>query len=217
MDLFNSMRERKSMRAFLDTPVSREDVEEIIGYGGMAPSAINLQPWEYIVTYGEEKDRLIRRIQQIHSERKVKSGPGTSKPLHAKYADRGRGAMKDLETATGKTGIEFNRFVEEGSCTFYGAPVVIMVTMDRIFPKIRYIDVGLSLSYIFLAAHSKGLSTCPVGLITAYSDDIADVLNIPDNKEILLAIALGYGDKSSPVNNFKSSRENLSEILRWYE
>jgi len=44
-----------------------------------------------------------------------------------------------------------------------------------------------------------------------------DLLNSPDNKEILLAIALGYGDKSSPVNNFKSSRENLSEILRWYE
>lgn len=116
-----------------------------------------------------------------------------------------------------QTGMSFDRFIEEGSCSFYGAPVAIIVTIDRVFPAIRYLDVGLSVSYLLLAAQAKGLSTCPIGLIVAYADDIADVLNISPGKEILLGIAMGYADETAPENDFKTEREELSEILSWYE
>lgn len=69
------------------------------------------------------------------------------------------------------------QFIEEGSCSFYRAPIVIIVMIDKVFPKIRYLDIGLCVSYLLLAAHAKGLATCPIGLINAYSDDIADGLN----------------------------------------
>jgi nitroreductase len=72
-------------------------------------------------------------------------------------------------------------------------------------------------SYLLLAAHAKGLATCPIGLITAYEDDIADVLNISKEKEIVLSIALGYADEESSANAFKTDREELSKILSWYE
>jgi len=116
-----------------------------------------------------------------------------------------------------KLNIPFNKFIEEGSCSFYGAPVAIIVVMDKIFPKLRYLDVGLSVSYLLLAAEQKGLSTCPIGLITEYGNDIKDVLNISVEKEVLLAISLGYADEKAPENNFKPDREPLSEILTWYE
>jgi nitroreductase len=122
-----------------------------------------------------------------------------------------------MEPLIAKTEMPFNRFIEEGSCAFYGAPIAIIVTIDRVFPPIRYLDVGLSVSYLLLAAHTKGLSTCPIGLITAYADEITDVLSIPREKEIVLAIALGYPDEDSPVNHFKTGREALSEIRSWYE
>ncbi|MBW1894837.1 MAG: nitroreductase family protein, partial [Deltaproteobacteria bacterium] len=80
-----------------------------------------------------------------------------------------------------------------------------------------YLDVGLSVSYLLLAAEAKGLSTCPIGLITEYGDDIKDVLNIPEEKEVLLAISLGYEDETAPENNFRTDREPLNEILTWYE
>ena len=64
MDLFTAMRQRQSAREFLDRPVTRRDIEEIFEYAGLAPSAINLQPWEFVITYGEEKDRLIRRLHR---------------------------------------------------------------------------------------------------------------------------------------------------------
>ena len=122
-----------------------------------------------------------------------------------------------MEPSISETGMTFNRFIEEGSCSFYNAPVAIIVAIDKVFPPIRYLDVGLSISYLLLAAHARGLATCPIGLIVAYAHDIADVLNISPEKEILLGIALGYADETAPANNFKTGREELSEILRWYE
>jgi nitroreductase len=217
MDIFSTMNQRKSTRAYLDKPVTRKEIEEIIKYAGMAPSAINLQPWEYVVTYGEEKDRLAKLLNKIQSERSVPCGPGTSKPLPDKFIKRSREASRAMMPETAKTGLPFNKFVEQGSCSFYDAPVAIIVAIDKVFPHLRYLDVGLSVSYLLLAAHAKGLGTCPVGLITAYSEEIGFFLNIPQEKEILLGIALGYADENAPVNNFRTQREELSEIISWYE
>ncbi len=217
MDVFEMMKQRKSVRKYLDKPVPRADIEELIRCAGSAPSAINLQPWEYVVTYGEEKDRLIRRLKKVHAMKNVSCGPGTSTPLPEKIADRSRRVLKVMEPQIAKLNVPFNQFIEEGSCSFYGAPVVIIVLMDKVFPKLRYLDVGLSVSYLLLAAEAKGLSTCPIGLITEYGDDIKDVLNIPEEKEVLLAISLGYEDETAPENDFKTDREPLNEILTWYE
>jgi nitroreductase len=217
MEIQQLMKQRKSARNYLEKPVLRADIEDVIRCAGMAPSAINLQPWEYVVTYGEEKDRLIRRLKKVHAMKNVSCGPGTSEPLPDKFSNRSRKALKVMNPQIEKLNIPFNQFIEEGSCSFYGAPVAIIVVMDKIFPKLRYLDVGLSVSYLLLAAEQKGLSTCPIGLITEYGNDIKDLLNICAEKEVLLAISLGYADEKAPENNFKPDREPLSEILTWYE
>ncbi len=217
MDIFDAMKTRTSARSFLSRPVERKVIEEIVTYAGLAPSAINLQPWEYVIAYGEEKDRLVRRLMKVHGERNVSCGPGTETPLPERYAQRGRQASAVMEPQVAAKGFSFQRFVEEGSCSFYGAPIAIIVTMDRIFPHIRYLDVGLSVAYLVLAAQAKGLAVCPIGLLTAYAEDIREVLDISSQKEILLTLALGYADRNDPVNNFKTPREPLEEILSWYE
>ena len=217
MDIFTAMQQRRSARAYLDKPVARAEIEEIFKYAGRAPSAINLQPWEYVVVYGQEKDRLARRLLKVHAERQVPCGPGTSTRPPEIFTRRSRAASDLMEPRVAETDQTLNRFVEEGSCSFYGAPIAIIVTIDRLFPQNRYLDLGLSVSYLLLAAEAKGLGTCPIGLITAYGSDIAGVLSIPENKEIVLGIALGYADESSPVNKFKTERADQSEILSWYE
>jgi nitroreductase len=217
MDIFSAINQRRSTRAYLDKPVARTEIEEIFKYAGRAPSAINLQPWEYVVVYGEEKDRLVRRLLQVHAERQIPCGPGTSIRPPEIFTRRSRAASDIMEPRVVETGQTLNSFVEEGSCSFYGAPIAIIVTIDRLFPKLRYLDLGLSISYLLLAAEAKGIGTCPIGLITAYGADIADVLGIPEDKEIVLGIALGYADESSPLNNFKTGRADQNEILYWYE
>jgi nitroreductase len=217
MEVFAAMSDRQSARAFLSQPVKRADIEEIFKYAGRAPSAINLQPWEYVIVYGEEKDRLVRRLKKKQAESRVSCGPGTENPLPDRFKNRSRRASAVMAPKIAEMGKEFNPFVEEGSCSFYGAPIAIIVTIDRIFPKIRYLDVGLSVSYLLLAAQAKGLATCPIGLISAYAQDIAAALDIAPNKEVILGIALGYADPQSPINQFKTGRENLDAYLRWYE
>jgi nitroreductase len=183
----------------------------------MAPSAINLQPWEYIIVYGPEKDRLVRRLKRAHAERKITCGPGTASPLPEIFRKRSRRASQVMKVKVSELGLEFNQFVEDGSCSFYGAPVAIIVAIDRLFPKLRYLDVGLSVSHLLLAAQAKGLATCPIGLISAYGEEIAEVIDISADKEIVLGIALGFADPQSPVNKFKTDRESLDEIRFWYE
>lgn len=217
MDILNTMQQRKSSRAYLAKEVSRRDIEDILACASWAPSAINLQPWEFIITYGEEKDRLVRKLNKARSERMVKCGPGTEKPLPGKFSRRASEAMAVMEPEISTLGLTFNRFIEEGSCSFYGAPVAIIVAIDKLFPVLRYLDVGLAVSYLLLAAQAKGLATCPIGLITAYKEDISQALNISEEKEILLGIALGYADESSPANAFRTGRVNLQEIVTWYE
>jgi nitroreductase len=217
MDIVGVMHQRRSVRAYLAKEVSRRDIEEILSCAALAPSAINLQPWEFIVTYGDEKQRLVRTLLKARRERQVRCGSGADKPLPERISRRAKEAAAAMEPHISTLGLTFNQFIEEGSCSFYGAPVAIIVVIDQLFPAIRYLDVGLSVSYLLLAAQAIGLATCPIGLIAAYADDISQVLNIPQDKKILLGIALGYADDTSPVNAFRTGRAELKEIVRWYE
>jgi len=217
MDVFSAMTARGSARASLDRSVSRADIDDILEYAGKARSAINFQPWEYVIVYGDEKDRLVRRLQKARAERGISCGPGTQNPLRDIFKNRSRRASRAMAPKIAEMGQEFNQFVEEGSCSFYGAPIAIIVTIDRLFPKLRYLDIGLSVSYLLLAAQAHGLATCPIGLISSYGGEVAEVLDISEDKEIVLAIALGYADNESPINNFRTDRESLDNIRFWYE
>jgi nitroreductase len=217
MDVFSAMANRRSTRAYLNRAVLRADIEDILEHAGKAPSAINVQPWEYVIVYGKEKDRLVKRLEKARAERRVSCGPGTQNSLPDIFKNRSRRASRVMAPKIAEMGLEFNQFVEEGSCSFYGAPIAIIVTIDRLFPKHRYLDIGLSVSYLLLAAQAHGLATCPIGLVSSYGDEIAEVLDISEDKEIVLGIALGYADNESPINNFNTDRESLDNIRFWYE
>jgi nitroreductase len=77
------------------------------------------------------------------------------------------------------------------------------------------IDVGTALGYLVLTAHDFGLATCPIGLIADYADEIKDLLNIPENKKVVIGVALGCPDRENPMSQFRSSRADLRELIRW--
>jgi len=114
-------------------------------------------------------------------------------------------------------GVSFQQFINEGSCNFYGAPVAIVICLDDSFSKARIVDIGTALGYLVLGAHGFGLATCPIGLIAAYEDEVKDLLNIPENKNVIIGVALGYPDWGNPVNRFKSSRDDLAKMVKWIE
>jgi len=215
MDLRTVMKERKSIRAFRPDPVPKETVEEVLRLSILAPSAINLQPWEFHVVTGEEKERLSRRLIKAYREKQISCGPSTVKPLPKTFGKRGFKTLQDMNPFFEEMKVRSDLFINEGSCNFYGAPAAILIFQDDSFSKANLVDIGVLLGYLLLAAHSFGLGTCPIGLITAYQDEIKELLNVPENKNLVLGVALGHPENQTPINRFKSGREPLEKMVRW--
>jgi nitroreductase len=214
VDVLTAMEKRRSTRAFLERPVEKETLQRILFLATQAPSAINMQPWEFTVVSGEERKRLSRLLVKRLKERNISCGPGARKPLAEVFVERQRELLQCiLPTLPEKT--TFNDFINQGSCNFYGAPTAIFLTLDKAFSSARLTDIGIVVGYIVLAAHAMGLGTCPIGLVTAFDDDIKDYLNLPGDKTVVVAVAVGYRDEASPINRSRSGRAPLTEVIRW--
>ena len=166
MDVLEAMKQRRSTRVYLDKPLGREVLEELLSYAFQAPSAINIQPWEFTVVSGEERKRLSRRLVKRMREQNISCAPGAKRPLPDVFVERQRGLLKTMLPGLPE-GIDFQDFVNEGSCNFYGAPTALILSLDRIFSRARLTDTGIVVGYLVLAAHAMGLGTCPIGLIRA--------------------------------------------------
>ncbi len=217
MDLLKAINERRSQRAFRPDPVPKEKIEEILKLAIHSPSAINLQPWEFIVVTGGERERLSRKLIKAYKEKQIACSPGNVKPLPKMYAIRGAKTLDLMNPFFEEMKVDPNQYINEGSCNFYGAPAAILLCLDDSFPNSRLVDIGIALGYLVLAAHEFGLATCPIGLILAYEEEIKDLLNIPENKNVAIGVALGYPSEEVPINRFKSPRDDLSKFVRWIE
>jgi len=215
MDLLEAMRARHSVRAFKDEPLPRELLENLVAAASRAPSAINMQPWEIHMALNEERKRLSRRLIRAFRERSVSCGPGTVRPLPDRFIARARECSDAMTPLLERTGQDFKTYVNEGSLNFYGAPAVALMLMDEAFPPERMADIGILVGYMVLAAHAYGLASCPIGLVKAYEDEIKDQLNIPEDKQLIVSVALGKADPEAPINQFRSTRAELKEIVRW--
>jgi nitroreductase len=215
MEFAEIVHDRKSIRAFSAKRIPKDLITRILQQALRAPSAINLQPWEISVVMDDERERLSRRLIKTYREKKISCSPGNVKPMPSVFTTRGVESFESMKPYLDKMGFDFSTFINEGSCNFYGAPVALIVVIDNSFSKARLVDIGVFLGYFMLAAHNAGLSSCPIGLITAYEEDVKDIINIEDRKNIVIGIALGYPDYDVPINQFRSPRDDLEKFIRW--
>ncbi len=216
MDVIEAIQERRSTRGFLDKPVEKETLERLLALATQAPSAINLQPWEFAVVSGEERKRLSRVLVKRMRERAISCGPGAKSPLPDYFIDRQKGLLECMLPYLPEN-MPFDQFINEGSCNFYGAPTAVIIMLDQVFSSARLTDMGIVVGYFVLAAHALGLGTCPIGLITAFDDEIKEELSLPEQKQVVIGIAVGYSDPDSPINKTRSNRVPVSDVVRWRE
>jgi nitroreductase len=217
MDLLTLLRNRRSVRSFRDEPLPRAVLEEILSDASRAPSAINMQPWEVHVVIGEERKRLSRRLLRAFKERGVACGPGATQPLPEKFIERGRECAALMTPLIERMGSDFKTYINEGSLDFYGAPAVALLFMEDCFPAERMTDIGSFLAYLLLAATAHRVGSCPIGLVTAYADQVKDHLNVPESKSLVISVALGYPTSEAAVNEFRSPRIELKDFVRWID
>lgn len=217
MDLTTLLGNRRSVRAFTDAPIPRQLLEQIISDASRAPSAINMQPWEVHVVIGEERKRLSRRLLRSFKERGLTCGPGTTNVLPDKFMDRARECAELMTPLVARMGTDFKTYINEGSLNFYQAPAVALLFIDKCFPPERLTDMGTFLAYLLLAASARDVAACPIGLVTAYADEIKDHLNVPDSKTLVISVALGFAEPGAAVNDFRSPRVEMKDFVRWID
>ncbi len=213
---------RRSARAFLPDPVDEETIRDILAVAARAPSGTNMQPWKVYVTSGATKERLSRAILEsgIRAEKadweEYRYYPDQ---FFEPYLSRRRAVGFGLYglLGIGKREVERMRAQHDRNFVFFDAPVGMIFTIDRRLNKGSWVDHGMFLQSIMIAARGRGLHTCPQAAFAPYHRQIRPVLGIPDEEVVVCGMALGYEDESKPENALRTERapvEEFSTFLR---
>ena len=226
MDISEAIELRKSVRAFKTDPVPKDTLAEIMEQSLRAPSWANTQPWELAIVAGEPLEEIRKAVNE-----KIQAGEMMNPDLAAPtgypepYDTRRRGVGKGLFEAMGIPREDKERRMKWGmeGMMMFGAPCVIIIYTDRSFylhddclNVWPVFDCGLIAENIMLLAPKYGLGTIPEIQAVAYPDVLKKSLSLPESKILVLGIAIGYPDKDHAVNTFRSNRDPLDAVARWY-
>jgi nitroreductase len=215
---------RRSIRAFLDTPVDRGDIEAILNVARYCASGVNTQPWQVHVLTGAAKERLSDAILQVHNDPALMAEQEEPYDYYpekwvAPFLDRRRKVGWDLY---GLLGIEKSdkarMHAQHGrNYKFFGAPVGLMFTIDRGMGRGSLIDYGMFLQSIMVAARGRGLDTCPQAAFNLFHRVITKELAIPESQMFVCGMSLGYADHSCIENSLVSDRIPVAAFTTFHE
>ncbi len=206
---------RRSVRAFLpDRPVPKDLIERILNVAARAPSGTNIQPWHVTVVTGAARDRV---SAAVHERREGGGGQELGYNYYPvkwfePYISRRRKLGWDMYGLLGIARGERERtWRQHGrNFDFFDAPVGLFFHMDRRMETGSFIDMGLFLENVMVAARSHGLDTCPQAAWVDYTDTVKSALNIPEDHVLICGMCMGYEDRSAPVNALYSERESAA-------
>lgn len=215
---------RRSIRAFLSTPVAREDIESILKVASRAPSGTNLQPWKVYVLTGAARTRLCAALQRAHDDpaaAKVHTEEYAYYPRQwvSPYIERRRKVGWDLYGLLGITRDDkAGMHRQHGrNYRFFDAPVGLIFTIDRILEQGSWLDYGMFLENIMIAARGRGLDTCPQAAFTPFHRIIAEELALPPGEMVVCGMALGHADHGKVENSLNTERAALDEFVKFVE
>ncbi|MDF1599849.1 nitroreductase [Mesorhizobium sp. YIM 152430] len=209
---------RKSVRAFLPTPVDEQTIRDILEIAARAPSGTNMQPWKVYVVTGAKKQAVTDAILNsgIRAEKiawdEYKYYPDQ---FFEPYLSRRRAVGFALYSllGIGKREVERMRAQHDRNFSFFDAPVGMIFTIDRRLNMGSWIDHGMFLQSIMIAARGRGLHTCPQAAFAPYHRQIRPLLDIPEEEIIVCGMALGFEDETKPENTLRSERAPLEEFV----
>lgn len=207
---------RHSCRAFRPQPVDRAVIERILRAAQRTASWCNSQPWQVLITSGEETTRFRevmygtassgapsegdfpfpREYQGVYLERRRESGFQLYNTLGIARGDRAAYARQALEN--------FN---------FFGAPHVAVITTDEALGVYGAIDCGGYVSNFMLAAQALGIATVPQAALAFHSGTIRKHFGLADDRRVVCGISFGYSDVGNRVNSYRTSRAALADVV----
>ncbi|MGE0499356.1 MAG: nitroreductase [Rhizobiaceae bacterium] len=213
---------RRSIRAFRSDPIGEDVIRDILTTASRAPSGTNMQPWKTYVTRGAAKTAIAEAILSsgVRAEKadwdEYKYYPDQ---FFEPYLSRRRAVGYSLYETLGinKRDIERRRAQHDRNFAFFDAPVGMIFTLDRRLNTGSWVDMGMFLQNIMIAARARGLDTCPQAAFAPYHRLIRPILTIPDEEVVVCGMALGYADHTRPENLFRTDRAPIDEWARFVD
>jgi nitroreductase len=211
------IRSRKAVRAFRPDAVSKKDIAEILDVARTAPSNSNTQPWHVRVLGGSFKRQLSNALADAHAteahpplQHLPDPLPDNCRSRQEEFGVRYYGALGiDKADAAGRyraTGRNFD---------FFGAPVGMIFTIDARLKKYSWLDYGLFLQTIMIAARARGLDTCAQVSFARYQEVIAAHLDLEPGYDVVCGMSLGYAQEDSTVNRLGMPRAPVEQFARF--
>lgn len=221
MNTLDAIQRRHACRAFIDRPVDRQLIEQILDTARWAPSGVNTQPWQVAVVQGQTQSAI---TQALIDAREAGLPPH---PDYAYYPQQWREPYKSRRKTSGLAlysalGIgredhEAQKQAWYNNYRFFGAPVGLMLFIDRDLNQGSWLDLGMFIENIMLAAVDLGLASCPQAAFADYPDPIRRILNIQEDMLLACGLSLGYPDLDHPANNYRTEREAVESFCHWYD
>ncbi|HSM20684.1 MAG TPA: nitroreductase [Rubrivivax sp.] len=215
---------RHSVRAFLPTPVPRETIEALLAVAARAPSGTNTQPWRVHVLTGAAKQALSADILAAHddpAERAKHTEEYAYYPTEwvSPYVDRRRKVGWDLYALLGIGKADKARMhAQHGrNYDFFGAPVGLIFTIDRVLQQGSWLDYGMFLKSFMVAARARGLDTCPQAAFTQFHRIIERHLGLGEAQMVVCGMSLGLADPAAVENTLVTEREPVAGFARFME
>jgi nitroreductase len=216
MNVSEALATRKSVRAFKDTPVGRATIEDILVKAARAPSGGNLQPWKVHVLIGPARDELVRRAKArmaVNPRGGVPEyhiyPPELTEPYRTRRYRIGEAMYATIGIPREDKMGRLAQFVRNWE--FFGAPVGLIISIDRQMQQGQWADLGMFLQSIMLLAREHGLHTCAQEAWAPFHEVIREYLNVPPEEMIFCGMAIGHADEAAPINSLDSERAPLAD------
>lgn len=221
MNVHDALAARKSVRAFLDNPLSRDVVSRVLDSARNSPSGVNTQPWQVAAVMGEKKEALQKMIEDAFNRGEKPQMDYQYYPLKwsEPYKTRRFQCGLQLYAALEIKREEKERRREQWIANYraFDAPVMLYFFMDPGMETGSYMDYGMFLQSVMLAAVQEGLATCPQAALGEYPKIVKDVLGYPEDSILICGMALGYEDTAAKVNSYRTTREPVDTFTKFFE
>ncbi len=210
IDAIEAITGRRSVRAFLPDPVAREIVEQILEIASRAPSGTNMQPWRAHVLAGSAQEKLCTAVLASHDAHAGGAPEYRYYPekFFEPYLSHRRKVGWDMYGLLGiERGEGEKMHAQHGrNFVFFDAPVGIIFTIDRRLEIGSWLDYGMFLQNVMIAARAFGLETCPQAAFASHHVVVASELGLDAQEMVVCGMALGREDTSAPINALRTER-----------
>ncbi|MBU3847470.1 MAG: nitroreductase [Candidatus Acinetobacter avistercoris] len=214
---------RQSIRAFLNKAVDVEIIKDILKVASRAPSGTNTQPWKVYVVTGQKRTELITQVCDAQNDlfknpelasQYTETFPYYPENWFSPYIERRRengwglyGLLNIQKGEKEKMAAQHLRNYQ-----LFDAPVGLFFTVDKAMGIGSKMDTAMMIQNVMVAAKARGLDTCPQAAWNHFHSIVLNILNAPENEELICGMALGYADPNEIVNTFITPRESVENF-----